>query len=95
MMRKDEPDLSFVLRTKDMELDNSLSYVEHLVKILDLKEKKLRKRLFHWLWCSGVDMEKKNIHESYRLGCVKNDLTLFENVMNHSMYYDFPIYYEW
>ncbi|XP_075478786.1 uncharacterized protein LOC142519635 [Primulina tabacum] len=42
MLRKYEPDPSHVLRTDDVELDSSLSYVEHPVQILDRKEKQLR-----------------------------------------------------
>ncbi|XP_073269485.1 uncharacterized protein [Primulina huaijiensis] len=44
MLRKYEPDPSHVLSTEDVELDNSLSYVEHPVQILDRKEKQLRNK---------------------------------------------------
>ncbi|XP_075481177.1 uncharacterized protein LOC142521887 [Primulina tabacum] len=44
MLRKYEPDPSYVLSTKDVELDSSLSYVEHPVQILDRKEKQLRNK---------------------------------------------------
>ncbi|XP_075473959.1 uncharacterized protein LOC142505019 [Primulina tabacum] len=44
MLRKDEPDLSHILNVEDVELDSSLSYVEHPVQILDRKEKQLRSK---------------------------------------------------
>ncbi|XP_073057236.1 uncharacterized protein [Primulina eburnea] len=44
ILRKYEPDPSHVLSTEDVELDSSLSYVEHPVQILDRKEKQLRNK---------------------------------------------------
>ncbi|XP_073033795.1 uncharacterized protein [Primulina eburnea] len=44
MLRKYEPDPSHVLRTDEVELDSSLSYVEHPVQIIDRKEKKLKNK---------------------------------------------------
>ncbi|XP_075499241.1 uncharacterized protein LOC142537626 [Primulina tabacum] len=44
MMRKYEPDPSHVLRTDEVELDSSLSYVEHPLQILERKEKQLRNK---------------------------------------------------
>ncbi|XP_073153322.1 uncharacterized protein [Henckelia pumila] len=47
MLRNYEPDPSHVLRTKDVELDSSLSYVEQPMQILDRKEKQLRNKTIH------------------------------------------------
>ncbi|XP_073153271.1 uncharacterized protein [Henckelia pumila] len=44
ILRKYEPDPSHVLRTEDVELDSSLSYVEQPMQILDRKEKQLRNK---------------------------------------------------
>ncbi|XP_073129638.1 uncharacterized protein [Henckelia pumila] len=44
MLRKYETDPSHVLRTEDMELDSSLSYVEQPMQILDRKDKQLRNK---------------------------------------------------
>ncbi|XP_075515430.1 uncharacterized protein LOC142550076 [Primulina tabacum] len=53
MLRKYEPDPSHVLSTEDVELDSSLRYVEHLLQILDRKEKQLSNKMIplffvHW-----------------------------------------------
>ncbi|XP_073017801.1 uncharacterized protein [Primulina eburnea] len=86
MLRKYEPDLSHILNVEDVELDSSLRYVEHPVKILDRKEKQLRSKtitlaLVHWsrhgreesTWELEAKMRQEWPH-------------LFENVMNYAMY---------
>ncbi|XP_073275488.1 uncharacterized protein [Primulina huaijiensis] len=90
-----EPDPSHVLRTDEVELDSSLSYVEHPVQILDRKEKQLRTKTIplvmvqwsrHWreeaTWELEAKMRQKWPH-------------LFENVINYYLYSDFPMYYPW
>ncbi|XP_073045984.1 uncharacterized protein [Primulina eburnea] len=42
MLRKYEPDPSHILNVVDVELDSSLSYIEHPMKILDRKERQIR-----------------------------------------------------
>ncbi|XP_073026627.1 uncharacterized protein [Primulina eburnea] len=44
MLRKYEPDPSHILNVEDVELDSSLSYVEHPVQNLDRKERQLRSK---------------------------------------------------
>ncbi|XP_073120566.1 uncharacterized protein [Henckelia pumila] len=44
MLRKYEPDASHVLRSDEAELDETLSYVERPIQVLDHKEKQLRNK---------------------------------------------------
>ncbi|XP_075475420.1 uncharacterized protein LOC142506144 [Primulina tabacum] len=94
MLRKYEPDPSHILNVEDVELDISLSYVEHPVQILDRKERQLRSKtiplvLVQWsrhgreesTWELEVKMRQEWPH-------------LFENVMNYAMYSEFPMYYQ-
>ncbi|XP_073035231.1 uncharacterized protein [Primulina eburnea] len=93
MLRKYEPDPSHILNVEDVELDSSLSYVEHPVQILDRKERQLRSKtiplvLVQWsrhgreesTWELEAKMRQEWPH-------------LFENVMNYAMYSEFPMYY--
>ncbi|XP_073025090.1 uncharacterized protein [Primulina eburnea] len=94
MLRKYEPDPSHILNVEDVELDSSLSYVEHPVQILDRKERQLRSKtiplvLVQWsrhgreesTWELEAKMRQEWPH-------------LFENVMNYTMYSEFPMYYQ-
>ncbi|XP_073049422.1 uncharacterized protein [Primulina eburnea] len=94
MLRKYEPDPSHILNVEDVELDNSLSYVEHPVQIVDRKERQLRSKtiplvLVQWsrhgreesTWELEAKMRQEWPH-------------LFENVMNYAMYSEFPMYYQ-
>ncbi|XP_073290988.1 uncharacterized protein [Primulina huaijiensis] len=85
---------SHILNVEDVELDSSLSYVEHPVQILDRKERQLRSKtiplvLLQWsrhgreesTWELEANMRQEGPH-------------LFENVMNYAMYSEFPMYYQ-
>ncbi|XP_075500149.1 uncharacterized protein LOC142538737 [Primulina tabacum] len=94
MLRKYDLDLFHILNVEDVELDSSLSYVEHPVQILDRKEKQLRSKtiplaLVQWsrhgreesIWELEAKIRQEWPH-------------LFENVMNNAMYSEFPMYYQ-
>ncbi|XP_075483798.1 uncharacterized protein LOC142523951 [Primulina tabacum] len=94
MLRKYEPDPSHILNVEDVELDSSLSYVEHPMQILDRKERQLRNKtiplvLVQWsrhgreesTWELEAKMRQEWPH-------------LFENIMNYAMYSEFPMYYQ-
>ncbi|XP_073272535.1 uncharacterized protein [Primulina huaijiensis] len=93
MLRKYEPDPSHILNVEAVELDSSLSYVEHPVQILDRKERQLRSKTIplvlvqlsrHGREESTWELEAKMLQEWPHL---------FENVMNYAMYSKFPMYY--
>ncbi|XP_073049558.1 uncharacterized protein [Primulina eburnea] len=93
--QKYEPNPSHVLSTEDVELDSSLSYVEHPVQILDRKEKQLRNKtiplvLVQWSR-HGIEEATWELEARMR----QEWPHLFENMMNNSMYSDFPMYYQW
>ncbi|XP_075481169.1 uncharacterized protein LOC142521881 [Primulina tabacum] len=95
ILRKYEPDPSHVLSTEDVELDSSLSYVEQPVQILDRKEKQLRNKkitlvLVQWSR-HGIEETTWELEARMR----QEWPHLFENMMNNSMYSDFPMYYQW
>ncbi|XP_075515841.1 uncharacterized protein LOC142550646 [Primulina tabacum] len=94
ILRKYESDPSHILNVKDVELDSSLSYVEHPMQILDHKEKQLRSKtiplvLVQWsrngreesTWELEAKMRQEWPH-------------LFENVMNYATYSKFSMYYQ-
>ncbi|XP_073276421.1 uncharacterized protein [Primulina huaijiensis] len=94
MLQKYESDPPHILNVEDVELDSSLSYVEHPVQILGCKEKQLRSKkislvLVQWsrhgreesTWKLDAKMRQKWPH-------------LFENVMNYAMYSEFSMYYQ-
>ncbi|XP_073049471.1 uncharacterized protein [Primulina eburnea] len=90
-LRKYDPDPSHVLSTEDVELDSSLSYVEHPVQILDRKENQLRNKMIPFVL---VQWSRHGIEEAtWELDArmPQEWPHLFENMMNNSMYSDFPI----
>ncbi|XP_075507663.1 uncharacterized protein LOC142544505 [Primulina tabacum] len=94
ILRKYEPDPSHVLSIEDVELDNSLIYVEHPVQILDRKEKQLRNKtiplvLVQWSR-HGIEEARWELEARMR----QEWPHLFENMMNNTMYSDFPMYYQ-
>ncbi|XP_073049421.1 uncharacterized protein [Primulina eburnea] len=82
MLRKYEPDPSHILNVEDVELDNSFSYVEHPVQIVDRKERQLRSKTIPLVL---VQWSRHGIEEStWELEAKMRQEWphLFENVMN-------------
>ncbi|XP_073018003.1 uncharacterized protein [Primulina eburnea] len=95
MLRKYEPDPSHVLRTDEVELDSSLSYVEHPVQILDRKEKQLRNKTIPLVMVQWSRHGREEATWELEAKMRQEWPHLFENVINYSMYSDFPMYYQW
>ncbi|XP_073317819.1 uncharacterized protein [Primulina huaijiensis] len=95
MLRKYEPDPSHVLRTDEVELDSSLSYVEHPVQILDRKEKQLRNKTIPLVMVQWSRHGREEATWELEAKMRQEWPHLFENVINYSMYVDFPMYYQW
>ncbi|XP_073019405.1 uncharacterized protein [Primulina eburnea] len=94
MLRKYEPDPSHILNVEDVELDSSLSYVEHPMQILDRKERQLRSKTIPMVlvqWSRhGREESTWEIEAKMRQAWPH----LFENVMNYAMYSEFSVYYQ-
>ncbi|XP_075475885.1 uncharacterized protein LOC142514631 [Primulina tabacum] len=95
MLRKYEPDPSHVLRTEEVELDSSLSYVEHPVQILDRKEKQLRNKTIPLVMVQWSRHGREEATWELEAKMRQDWPHLFENVINYSMYSDFPMHYQW
>ncbi|XP_073049009.1 uncharacterized protein [Primulina eburnea] len=95
MLRKYEPDPSHVLRTDEVELDSSLSYVEHPVQILDRKVKQLRNKTIPLVMVQWSRHGREEATWELEAKMRQEWPHLFENVINYSMYSDFPMYYQW
>ncbi|XP_073034915.1 uncharacterized protein [Primulina eburnea] len=95
MLRKYEPDPSHILRTDEVELDSSLSYIEHPVQILDRKEKQLRNKTIPLVMVQWSRHGREEATWELEAKMRQEWPHLFENVINYSMYSDFPVYYQW
>ncbi|XP_075481166.1 uncharacterized protein LOC142521878 [Primulina tabacum] len=95
ILRKYEPDPSHVLSTEDVELDSSLSYVEQPVQIFESQREATQEQedylvLVQWSR-HGIEETTWELEARMR----QEWPHLFENMMNNSMYSDFPMYYQW
>ncbi|XP_075479422.1 uncharacterized protein LOC142520305 [Primulina tabacum] len=94
MLRKYEPDPSLILNVEDVELDSSLSYVEHPVQILDRKERQLRSKTIPLVLVQWSRHKREESTWELEAKMRQEWPHLFENVMNYAMYSEFPMYYQ-
>ncbi|XP_073067198.1 uncharacterized protein [Primulina eburnea] len=94
MLRKYEPDPSHILNVEDVELDSSLSHVEHPVQILDRKERQLRSKLIPLVLVQWSRHGREEYTWELEAKMRQEWPHLFKNVMNYAMYSEFPMYYQ-
>ncbi|XP_073137543.1 uncharacterized protein [Henckelia pumila] len=92
MLQKYEPDPSNILSAEEVEFDNSLSYAEYPVQILDRREKQLRNKtiplvMVQWS-IHGIEEATWEIEAKMR----QEWPHLFENAMNYSMHCDYTMF---
>ncbi|XP_075473284.1 uncharacterized protein LOC142504284 [Primulina tabacum] len=78
----------------DVELDSSLSYVEHPVQILDRKKKQLRSKTIPLVLVQWSRHGREEFTWELEAKMRQEWPHLFENVMNYAMYSEFPMYYQ-
>ncbi|XP_073030758.1 uncharacterized protein [Primulina eburnea] len=95
MLLKYEPDPSHVLSTEDVEFDSSLSYIDHPIQILDRKEKQIGNKTIPLVLVQWSTHGIKEVTWELEARMRQEWPQLFKNIMNNSMYLDFPMYYYW